>query len=57
MLQLDTVIQQNASNSEELAAMSEELAGQAQQMEEAISFFQLQGLEQPLKPQSDTRLV
>jgi methyl-accepting chemotaxis protein len=41
MVQLDTVIQQNASASEEMAAMSEELSGQAQQLSTAISFFKL----------------
>jgi methyl-accepting chemotaxis protein len=41
MIQLDTVIQQNASASEEMASMSEELAGQAQQLSTAITFFKL----------------
>lgn len=41
MVQLDTVIQQNASNSEEMAAMAEELSGQAQQLASAIGFFKL----------------
>ncbi len=41
MVQLDTVIQANASGSEELAAMSEELSGQSSQLSEATGFFKL----------------
>ena len=41
MVQLDTVIQSNASASEEMASMSEELSGQAQQLAATISFFRL----------------
>jgi methyl-accepting chemotaxis protein len=41
MIQLDTVIQQNASGSEEMAAMSEELSSQSQQLAATISFFRL----------------
>jgi len=37
--QLDQVIQQNASVSEELASMSEELSGQANSVQDAMSFF------------------
>jgi methyl-accepting chemotaxis protein len=43
LTRLDKVIQQNASASEELAAMSEELTGQARSMEGAISFFKVKG--------------
>lgn len=39
MIQLDTVIQQNASASEEMASMAEELSSQAEMLAEAISFF------------------
>jgi methyl-accepting chemotaxis protein len=39
MIQLDTVIQQNASSSEELAASSEELTGQAIELQRVASFF------------------
>ena len=39
IMQLDKVIQQNASSSEELAAMAEELEGQATLMRENVSFF------------------
>ncbi len=38
--QLDTVIQQNASASEELASMAEELSSQSRLMLEALAFFQ-----------------
>ncbi len=38
---LDTVVQQNASSSEELASMSEELEAQARSMNQAVSFFHL----------------
>jgi methyl-accepting chemotaxis protein len=41
MVQLDTVVQQNASGSEEMAAMAEELSGQSQQLASTIGFFKL----------------
>jgi methyl-accepting chemotaxis protein len=41
MVQLDTVIQQNASASEEMAGMSEELSGQARQLASTVAFFKL----------------
>ncbi len=41
MMQLDSVIQQNAGASEELAGMAEELSGQAAQLEQAVAFFSL----------------
>jgi len=41
MMQLDTVVQQNASASEELASMSEELSGQSEQLSSAIEFFKV----------------
>lgn len=40
-LKLDTVIQQNASASEEVAATSEELSSQAQELHAAMLFFKL----------------
>ena len=43
VVQLDTVIQQNASASEELASMSEELSGQAVLLAEALTYFKLDG--------------
>ena len=43
ILQLDRVVQQNASASEESASMSEELAAQSEQMQSTISFFKLDG--------------
>ncbi len=43
MVQLDTVIQQNASASEEMASMAEELSSQAVQLTETMSFFKLGG--------------
>jgi methyl-accepting chemotaxis protein len=43
MTQLDNVIQQNASASEEMASMAEELSGQAVQLSDAMSFFKLAG--------------
>lgn len=39
MSQLSQLTQQNASASEELAATSEEMSGQAQQLQEVMSFF------------------
>ncbi|MFW5828613.1 MAG: methyl-accepting chemotaxis protein [Alkalispirochaeta sp.] len=41
MMQLDTVIQQNASSSEEMASMSEELTGQAEQLQTAAAYFRV----------------
>lgn len=41
LLQLDQVVQQNASSSEELASMAERLTGQAERMRFAVSFFKL----------------
>lgn len=40
MQQLDQVIQQNVSNAEEIASMAETLAGEAVQLQTAITFFQ-----------------
>lgn len=44
IVQLDTVVQQNASASEELASMSEELLSQATSMKSTIGFFKLKGM-------------
>ena len=43
ILQLDQVIQQNASSSEELSATAEELSGQAKQLQDTMAFFHLGG--------------
>ena len=43
MGQLNTATQQNASASEELAATAEEMGGQAAQLQELMSFFQVEG--------------
>ena len=43
MVQLDQVIQQNASASEEMASMAEELSGQAAQLTETMAFFKIGG--------------
>jgi len=50
MVQLDTVIQQNASSSEELASMAEELSGQASALSETIAFFRLKKSEEANGP-------
>ena len=48
LLQLDQVIQQNASASEEMASMAEELSGQSQMLKDAIGYFKIdRGGEQP----------
>ena len=39
MNQLNQVTQQNAASSEQLAATSEEMSGQAAQLQELMSFF------------------
>jgi methyl-accepting chemotaxis protein len=36
---LDTIVQQNASQAEEMASMAEELSGQAEQLQGVIGFF------------------
>lgn len=46
ILQLDQVIQLNASSAEESASMSEELAGQSEQMQSTIQFFRLPASQQ-----------
>ena len=43
LVQLDTVIQQNASASEEMASTSEELSSQAEQMQSVLGFFNIDG--------------
>jgi methyl-accepting chemotaxis protein len=40
-MQLDTVVQQNASSSEELAAMAEEMSTHSASLLENVSFFQM----------------
>ncbi|MGE4424593.1 MAG: methyl-accepting chemotaxis protein [Pseudodesulfovibrio sp.] len=46
MGQLDTVIQQNAMASEEMASTAEELAGQATTLQSAMRYFQVDNLDQ-----------
>ncbi len=41
VVQLDQVIQENASNAEELASTAEELSGQAEQLQASISYFKV----------------
>jgi methyl-accepting chemotaxis protein len=41
ILQLDTVVQQNAGASEEMAGMSSELSGRAQDLAQAVAYFKL----------------
>lgn len=43
MLQLDGITQDNASSSEEMASIAEELANQAQQMQKLVAFFKVNG--------------
>ncbi|HOJ98741.1 MAG TPA: methyl-accepting chemotaxis protein [Termitinemataceae bacterium] len=47
--QLDTVVQQNASSSEELASMAEELSAQATTLKDAVSYFKITEEAQPLE--------
>jgi len=42
LFQLDQVIQQNASASEEMAGMAENLSQQSQELQEAVSFFRIE---------------
>ena len=41
LVQLDQIIQQNASAAEELASMAEELAGQSETMKNTVGFFKI----------------
>ncbi|SOB60717.1 Chemotaxis sensory transducer [Pseudodesulfovibrio profundus] len=50
VLELDKVIQQNASASEEVASTAEELSGQAVQLQESIRFFKLDGVSSTPRP-------
>ncbi|WP_187170571.1 methyl-accepting chemotaxis protein [Salidesulfovibrio onnuriiensis] len=45
ILNLDNVVQQNASMSEEVASTSEELSGQSQQLQQTMSYFDLTGVD------------
>ena len=42
MEQLNTITQQSASSSEELAATAEEMSGQAEQLQQLMSFFKVE---------------
>lgn len=59
MLELDRVVQQNAAESEEVAASSKTLADNAGQMQQTIGFFRLAGGAQSLAhtPQSGPTVV
>ena len=64
---LDQIIQQNASGAEQVAATSEELSGQAEQLQHAITFFKVDSAgarraapivrRQPRKPVAQRRPV
>jgi methyl-accepting chemotaxis protein len=45
MTQLNQVTQQNASSSEELAATAEEMSSQAQNLQQLVAFFKVEGAE------------
>ena len=45
MTQLNQVTQQNASSSEELAATAEEMSSQAQNLQQLVAFFKVEGIE------------
>ena len=53
--QLDVVVQQNASSSEELAATAEELSGQSMSLAESIGFFKTGKNEPQALPAAKTR--
>ena len=55
IMQLDSVIQANASASEELASMSEEFTAQAQQLVATVSFFKLEGAAGTAEMQDGTK--
>ena len=45
MTQLNQITQQNASSSEELAATAEEMSGQAENLQQLVGFFKVEGSE------------
>ena len=47
MVQLNQITQQNASSSEELAATAEEMSGQAEQLQQLMAFFKVEGTDMP----------
>jgi len=49
LIQLDKITQINATSSEEIAATSEELASQSVQLNEAMSFFRIDGQETKIR--------
>lgn len=57
--ELDKVAQQGAASSEELAATAEELSSQAEQMQQAVAFFTLRGVNQahPLMQRSNVKVA
>ncbi|NBC30483.1 MAG: HAMP domain-containing protein [Spirochaetes bacterium] len=55
ILQLDQVIQQNASASEEMASTAEELSAQAEAMTQSIAFFKIDDRSSQLRLLGDTR--
>ena len=57
LVQLDQVVQQNASSSEELASMAEQLMAQARSMEEATSFFRVEDGTPSIRIQQDRQAI
>ena len=47
MMQLNQITQRNASSSEELAATAEEMSGQAENLQQLVSFFKVEGTDAP----------
>jgi methyl-accepting chemotaxis protein len=47
MTQLNQITQQNASSSEELAATAEEMSGQAENLQQLVGFFKVEGGDAP----------
>jgi methyl-accepting chemotaxis protein len=51
MTQLSQITQQNASSSEELAATAEEMSSQAQNLQQLVGFFKVEGTDaQGMRP-------
>lgn len=54
ILQLDQVIQQNASSAEEMASTAEELSSQAEQLQSAVNFFKLSFQHKDFQPTNES---
>ena len=57
LMQMDNVIQTNASASEEIAAMADELKSKSMDLNHAVSFFHISGKKKEIKPEDKKPLI